>query len=369
VAEGVYQKPSGRKRYLAQFRDPGGKQRWKAFERVTDAKRWRADGMRDPRTTLEGRRRLREVFETFMRHHAGGLSASTQASWHQQWRRHIEPEFGDWRIGKITTKSVKDWLADMEEEGIGPPTRAKCRAILHRLMEEAMENGEVGSNPVAPRGTRVKQAQPKKARVLTTEELGRVIGAAERVASHSDRLAIESLFMFGLRLGEMAGLQARDLDVETRTITIARTVVEVRGELTVQEHTKTRESRAFRVPLELDLWQGLVEHVHREGLIGQAPLFPAPRGGHIRPNAWRRRVWRVVMESSGIADPPSPHSGRRTTASLLVERGATPATVQAILGHSSLAQTGAYVDVAVAQTETALSLLTTSPLPLPVPLS
>jgi len=80
-------------------------------------------------------------------------------------------------------------------------------------------------------------------------------------------------------------------------------------------------------------------------------------GGPIRPNNWRRRVWARVMAEAGFQDAPTPHSGRRTTASLLSEAGVPPATVQAILGHSTLAQTGEYIDVRASEMESALKKL------------
>ena len=63
------------------------------------------------------------------------------------------------------------------------------------------------------------------------------------------------------------------------------------------------------------------------------------------------------MAEAGFQDAPTPHSGRRTTASLLSEAGVPPATVQAILGHSTLAQTGEYIDVRASEMESALKKL------------
>src|SRR5207249_3547865 len=84
-----------------------------------------------------------------------------------------------------------------------------------------------------------------------------------------------------------------------------------------------------------------------------------PGGGVIRPNNWRRRVWVRSMQRAAIVDPPTPHSGRRTAASLLSAAGVAPATVQAILGHSTLQQTGEYIDVPRDEMERGLQRLAT----------
>jgi integrase len=120
---------------------------------------------------------------------------------------------------------------------------------------------------------------------------------------------------------------------------------------------KTNEYRVLPVPKELPLWEGLTAHVKGGGLIGKAHVFQTSGGGVIRPNNWRRRVWKEAMERAKIVSPPTPHSGRRTTASLLSAAGVPPATVQAILGHSTLQQTGEYIDVPRTEMESGLSRL------------
>jgi integrase len=182
-------------------------------------------------------------------------------------------------------------MADLERRGIGASTRQKCRSILHRILQEAVENGEIPANPAAAPGTRVKQAQPKKARILTPDELARLVAAAGAVASPSDALAIETMFFLGLRVGEMAGLQVRDIDTAGCEITIQRTVIDVGGKLEVQDATKSNRYRVLPVADGLPVWGKLLAHLKEQGVIAQAQVFRSPRGGPIRPNNWRRRVW------------------------------------------------------------------------------
>jgi integrase len=63
------------------------------------------------------------------------------------------------------------------------------------------------------------------------------------------------------------------------------------------------------------------------------------------------------MKAAGIEDPPSPHAGRRTTASLLSSAGVPPSTNKVILGHSTLRMTDSYVDVPRAEMEAGLDRL------------
>jgi len=245
-----------------------------------------------------GKRTLAETWLKLLEHHGSALKPTTRANWEQEWRAHIESALGNWPVGKITTVAVKDFLAKLERDGIGAATRVKCRAILHRILEEAVENGEIPSNPASARGTRVKLPQPKRARVLTTEEVAQVLAAAGSHASPTDALAIEAMFFLGLRIGEMAGLQARDLDVKKREVTIQRTVLDTGGHLRVQDETKTGRLRVLRVPGELPLWPRLVEHLKTLDRRAARDRPGDPRTQHPRPD---RRVHRRARRRDGTA--------------------------------------------------------------------
>jgi integrase len=343
VETGIYLKANGK--YIATFRDPGRTQHWKESKTLSEARRWRSQGLIDPRSLASGKRSLREVWSTFMGYHGAGLRRTTKLNWEQQWRKHIEPRLGGWPVGKITIPAVKTFLADLERAGVGPATRAKCRSILHRLLEDAFENGEIPSNPAAAAGTRVKQPQRKRARSLTPAEVQKVLNAAASQVDDSTALAIETMCLLGLRFGELAGLQARDFDWDGLELTVQRTVSDAGGRLEVVNATKTNEYRVLPLPDSLPTVDRLRAHIRERGLIGKAHVFQSVGGGPLRPNNWRRRVWMKIMIAARIQNPPTPHGGRRTASSLLSEAGVPPATIQAILGHSTLQQTGEYITV------------------------
>ena len=98
------------------------------------------------------------------------------------------------------------------------------------------------------------------------------------------------------------------------------------GKVEVQAATKSNRYRVLPVPKELPVWGKLLAHLKEQGVIAQGQVLRSPGGTLIRPNNWRRRVWNRAMEKAAIEDPPTPHSGRRTTASLLSAAGVPQAT-------------------------------------------
>jgi integrase len=328
------------------MRDPGGKQRSKTFDTVKEARDWLARGQLDPDSLMQGKRPLADVWQDLLRREGSEWKATTLANWEQQWRKHICPALGAWPVGKITVPAVKDFLADLGDEGVGAPTRQKVRSVLHRILQAAVEDREIPSNPVAAPGTRIKGTAPRDPRHLTVDEARLVLETAQRILGANDALAIEALFSLGLRSCEMAGLQARDLDWGRRELTVRRSVVEVRGRLVVQESTKTRHIHVIPLPEDFAFATRLRRFLVAEGRIGEAHVFQSARGGPIRTGNWRRRIWYRVMREIEIDNPPGTHAGRRAAISLLQSDGVPMLTIGKTVGHRSPQQTAGYVGVA-----------------------
>ena len=63
-------------------------------------------------------------------------------------------------------------------------------------------------------------------------------------------------------------------------------------------------------------------------------IFTAPDGGPTRKSNFVRRVYHPLLKAAGIPATTF-HSLRHSCATLLIERGANPKAVQAVLGHKT----------------------------------
>ncbi|MHB8669162.1 MAG: tyrosine-type recombinase/integrase [Acidimicrobiales bacterium] len=80
----------------------------------------------------------------------------------------------------------------------------------------------------------------------------------------------------------------------------------------------------------------LAAHLRRRGLTAadaDTLLFVAPKGGPIRYDKWRRRVWIPACQKAGLAGLAF-HDLRRVNATVLVAGGVNLKTAQTRLGHS-----------------------------------
>jgi integrase len=157
--------------------------------------------------------------------------------------------------------------------------------------------------------------------------------SALAVAAGSNGLGIVVLGLTGLRFGEFAALKVGRLDPVRRRLTVAESVTLVANHM-VWSTPKNHRTRL--VPLPPALVPALLAAC--EGKARDHLIFPAPRGGPIRLNNWRRRVFDPACRSAGLVDV-TPHDLRHTAASLAVAAGANVKAVQRMLGHASAAMT------------------------------
>jgi integrase len=139
----------------------------------------------------------------------------------------------------------------------------------------------------------------------------------------------------GLRIGELAGLRRRGVDLLRGRVDVAEIVVEVRGELFMGP-PKTRAGRR-RVTLPRSVVEELAEHL---GPLGDADahVFTADAGGVLRPSNFRVKVWLPAVRAAGLA-PLRPHDLRHTAVALWIAAGANPKEVSVRAGHTSVSFT------------------------------
>ena len=151
-----------------------------------------------------------------------------------------------------------------------------------------------------------------------------------------DRALVELLYGAGLRVGEIAGLDARDVDLH-------------RGD--VRLSGKGGRERVVPLPSAArDALDAYLAQRRAPGFLAQ-PLFTAlrPRRDGPRRLGVRdiRRILRARARRAGITDRVHPHRMRHSYATHLLDMGADLREIQELLGHASLATTEKYTAVSV----------------------
>jgi integrase len=178
---------------------------------------------------------------------------------------------------------------------------------------------------------------------LTADEV-RVL--AEAIEPHY-RVLIYTAAYTGLRAGELAGLQRRDVDLLRGVVHVQRALKDVNGRLELGP-TKTHADRTVSLPTFLR--KMLSDHLAQPASDAgpEAYVFRMKRGGPLRHGLvysryFRRAVRGYELRGKKIPGALSPakhglrfHDLRHTCASLSIAAGAHPTLIKVRLGHSSI---------------------------------
>jgi site-specific recombinase XerD len=196
--------------------------------------------------------------------------------------------------------------------------------------------GAIGENPCHALSLAIPEPRAWRRRPLTREEITTFLESLDTSTAVGlrDRALFELMYSSGLRVSEAAALKVGDLDFEQRLMV-------VRGKFDRDRMVPVSEvARDFLVRYLGDKVESREAWVF-EGLRGDT------KGGHLRGGTVSER-FRELLEKFGMDKSEiSTHSIRHSTATHLLENGASIRHVQELLGHRSIESTVRYTHVMV----------------------
>jgi integrase len=332
---------SGEARYEVRVRGTDGKERSRTFRTKKDAERYQrahhaaidSGVWIDPRA---GRVTLAAWAKEWQRT-VVHLRPKTRKVYDVNLRNHVLPALGDHELTKLTPSMLRAWLSDLTaKEGrggkpIAAGTVAQAYRTLNRVLAAAVDDELIGRNPL--RGVKPPRIEPKPMRFLTHDEVASLAAAIDARYRAFVYLAAYS----GLRAGELVALRRPHVDLLRRTVTVVEQVQYVDRHYLVAPPKSAAGRRSVALPR---LVAAELE-AHLRGIPDQsaeALVFPAPEGGYLHLENFRKRVWLPAVETAGVA-PLRLHDLRHTCASLAIAAGADVKVLQRMLGHASAALT------------------------------
>ena len=272
------------KPWRARYRTPDGRRVSQSFRRKADAEKWLlleegdvlAGRWHDPRSGTE---LFSDYCEKWMEQRSPTVARKTDYNTEAALRGRIMPVFGSKRLKQITTKGIREWLSSLLAEGLSPATVRSYRQIFGQVLNQAVADGLLVSNPVD--GVKAPSVRPRRQMFLTADEL-RMLAKA----TGDYEPLIWFLGWSGLRFGEAAALRVGRVDARRRRVRVEESVTEVGGRL-VFGPPKTHESRTVILPQ--FVMAGIAPIL--EGRERDALVFTAVQGGPLRLNVFRKRVF------------------------------------------------------------------------------
>ena len=234
----------------------------------------------------------------------------------------------------VTARDLEGYRGKLQARGFKPASvSVYLRAIrqFFRHLEErqlVFENPAAGLPPIRLRET----VQP-----VPTEEEMRILLAQPDVATPvgiRDRAILETLYSTGARRQELAGMRAG-------AVNLKEGVVRVMGK-------GQRERMAPLGPSAIAWLERYLDDVRpafANATSGET-LWLAHSGKPLDGNALQAMMWRY-RKAPGILTPIGLHSIRRACATHMLRRGASPVTIQLLLGHATMEHLSRYLRLSI----------------------
>ena len=288
--------------------------------------------------TLTGTTLLGELLDRYIeRCKADGDLAPKSVDTYAATIKTVKPRFVGIRVQEAYRGLLNEILKGIRRDH-GPTRERHTKVALNSVLTDAVMAGAIGANPIneIPQRRRKKaERKPKGAPALAVEQVRTLLTAldeSEVCESKDLRDPVIVLAATGLRRSELLALRWEDVDLDGRVLTVAASVVRLKGEgLVRQDRTKGGDDRSVPLP------QFAVDALHRRkggrpGPNTAGVIFPSSTGTLRDPDNFGKQ-WREVRDDLGLPDVSS-HSFRKTVATLIDDNGLSARIGADQLGHS-----------------------------------
>ncbi len=313
--------------YRARYRDDGGKEHARHFQRKVDAQRWLDEVTAavvtgqyvDPKA---GRATFDAFFQDWSQRQIWAPMTQVQ---NDLVRRKVT--FGTVPMASLRASHIESWVNSMVVEGYAPNTIATRMFTVRAVLKGALRDRVIAVDPSAgirlPRRRRREHAME----IPTPEQIARLYDASEPRM----RLFVAICAFAGLRLGEASAIKSSDVDFLRRSLEVRRQVQRRVGGPAELRGPKYGSERTVYLPESLT--QLLAAQMDQFGVASESWIFYTADGRPVPPstvNAWWQRTLRAA-DVTGV----HLHGLRHYYASGLIAAGCDVVTVQRALGHRS----------------------------------
>lgn len=263
-----------------------------------------------------------------------GLSPAGRADYRNQLDQHLLPWFAGLRLDQIDVQEVERYASAKRREGrIGPTYLNKTLSTLRAIFRDAVRYGRLPRNPAE--GVRVASARFTGSWLDSADQITALLDAAReldragRFREGPGRALLATLTFAGLRLDEALSLRWDDVNLATCKLHVRGTKTDAADrmvDLLVPLRDELSALKARRRPDRTEL------------------VFATSTGRKLGASNVRRRILTPAVDRANerlleigadrIRGRITPHSLRRTFASLLVALGRDMRVAMTQLGHS-----------------------------------
>lgn len=338
LGEGIYQQANGT--YCARFVDRFGKRKSKRSKKLQEVRQWLADATYiNEHSDIEQATSMMvdSWFEYWIDVKRKTVRPNTVRNYTERYHRNIQNVIGKKLLTEVKPIHCQRIFTNMADEGYRTSTIYQTRIALFNLLEFAKENDVILSNP-CKRSVKSDMGKPSQKKEALTIDVQKKF--LEQATGQSYENQFRFVLQTGLRTGELVGLKWKDVDFESRTVKIQRSM-EYRHSVGVWRVGEPKSKSGYRtIPLTDEAVRILMAQKEKNEKIKIIPMewseyiFLSRKGEPVKNSTYDTALFKIC-EKAGIAKF-SMHVLRHTFATRCIEGGMMPKTLQKILEHSNI---------------------------------
>ncbi len=239
------------------------------------------------------------------------------------------PEHAESLLLVASADDVRNYLQFMRENNYSKATMARKLATLRSFFKFANKRGMTDNNPLLT--IRTPKQEKRLPKFMTEDQMTKLLTTPKDtdVLGARDKAMLEALYSTGIRVSELIGLNAEDVD-------FTGAVIRVRGKGKKERLAPMGQSAMTALQKYMTLRANIAKDLQPGG-----PLFVNKHGKRLSTRSVRRKLDKYLTEA-GLDPDISPHTLRHSFATHMLDHGADLRSVQELLGHQSLSTTQVY---------------------------
>ncbi len=264
------------------------------------------------------------------------LRYNTFHQYNQIIHKYILPRLGNRKLRELKPILIQQLYNHMVAEGYDFRTVQMVHGVIHVALVQAVKLGLLQNNP--DDATTPPKPIPKEMKFLDETQVQQLLITAKAQGSRFYAL-YHLAIATGMRQGELLGLKWSDMDWGNQTLTVSRSLSQLKTGEYVFNPPKTKAGRR-----QIDLGtvstevlrahhrSQYLESVSQPGWNAEDLIFPSKTGKPMDPGNLRR-MYKNLLKSAGLPNIRF-HDLRHTAATLMLNNGIPVLIVSRRLGHA-----------------------------------
>lgn len=282
--------------------------------------------------------KLSAWMDTWLNTYLPTIEQTTRDGYQEKIDNYIIPTLGHIPLKAIKTNDIQIWINGLIGRKLSPKTIRNAYNNLNAALEKAVVLRMIPYNPC--KGTVLPKLQKYQAQVFNTTDIQQALAAADSLSIY---LIVLLGATVGLRRGEMAALQWKDINFSASTVSISQNRVHTKNNVVQKAPKSQAGNRTIKVGT--DVITALSEAkaayddavLNKPGFKNLGYVLCKENGEPFHPDSitqkWERFITRQQLPQIRL------HDLRHSNATALIAAGVSAKVVQHRLGHANVSIT------------------------------